>query len=72
MAYFVPTRSVPFGAISVHRVVAALYALPEAVDAWLKARETDKVLRQLTDRELDDIGLTRGMIEDAAHSMSAR
>lgn len=35
-----------------------------SVQKWLDARETRKVLGSLTDRELEDIGLVRGEIED--------
>ena len=35
-----------------------------AIFAWNDARVTRKALSKLTDRELDDIGLCRGDIED--------
>lgn len=35
-----------------------------AIVAWNDARVTRKALSKLTDRELDDIGLCRGDIED--------
>ena len=35
--------------------------------AWNDARVTRKALNSLTDRELDDIGLVRGDIEDVAN-----
>nr|WP_246107319.1 DUF1127 domain-containing protein [Puniceibacterium confluentis] len=37
-----------------------------AVAAWNDARVTRKSLSRLTDRELDDIGLTRSDIESVA------
>ena len=37
-----------------------------AVTAWNDARITKNALGRLTDRELDDIGLTRGDIEQVA------
>lgn len=37
-----------------------------AIAVWNDARVTRKALSQLTDRELDDIGLIRGDIEDVA------
>lgn len=48
-----------FGARLTHLVPAALARLA----AWNEARITRKALSQLTDRELDDIGLCRGDIE---------
>ncbi|UYV36317.1 DUF1127 domain-containing protein [Rhodobacteraceae bacterium D3-12] len=38
-----------------------------SVIAWNDARVTRNVLSQLSDRELEDIGLCRGDIEDLAH-----
>ncbi len=37
-----------------------------AMLAWNDARVTRKALSQLTDRELDDIGLCRGDVDDIA------
>ena len=37
-----------------------------ALTAWNEARVTKNALARLTDRELDDIGLTRGDIEQVA------
>ena len=37
-----------------------------AVAAWNDARQTRNELAKLTDRELDDIGLTRGDIDRVA------
>ncbi|MTH77650.1 DUF1127 domain-containing protein [Paracoccus aestuariivivens] len=39
-----------------------------AVAAWNDARVTKNALSRLSDRELDDIGLTRGDIERVAHA----
>lgn len=36
-----------------------------AITAWNETRVTRNALNRLTDRELDDIGLTRGDIERA-------
>lgn len=36
------------------------------IAAWNDARVTRKALSTLTDRELDDLGLTRGDIDDIA------
>ena len=42
---------------------AGLFKVAGAVAAWNDARLTRKTLSQLSDRELDDIGLTRGDID---------
>lgn len=36
------------------------------VQGWIDARATRKALHRLSDRELDDIGLTRGDIDRVA------
>ncbi len=44
-------------------VFGGLYKLIASFSAWNDARITRKALSQLSDRELDDIGLCRGDIE---------
>lgn len=46
-----------------NRVFASAYSVIGAVVAWNDARVTRNALNHLTDRELDDIGLTRGDID---------
>ncbi len=54
----------PLGAgISAVGVLATIVA---AVSAWNDARITRKSLSRLSDRELDDLGLVRGDIEEIA------
>lgn len=48
------------------RLSYALSRGTAAVVRWNEARKTREALYELTDRELDDIGLTRGMIDDVA------
>lgn len=43
-----------------------------SVSAWNDARVTRKALANLTDRELDDIGLIRGDIEAVIYSQPIR
>lgn len=45
-------------------IVAAIATLFENVSAWNDARMTRNALSRLTDRELDDIGLSRADIEN--------
>ncbi|MEO0911506.1 MAG: DUF1127 domain-containing protein [Pseudomonadota bacterium] len=70
MAMIESPRTAPFGAISVYRAVSAVDALYTAFRNWAIARQTEKTLRALTDRELDDIGLSRGTIGDLADAMA--
>lgn len=64
MAVFESPTTAPFGAISVYRVVNFFDGMIDAYRQWSMARETDRALRTLSDSELADIGLNRGMIED--------
>ena len=41
----------------------ALAKVAAAITAWVDARATRKALSQLSDRELDDIGLSRSDID---------
>jgi uncharacterized protein YjiS (DUF1127 family) len=45
------------------RAATVFTRIAEAVTAWNDARVTRKALAQLSDRELDDIGLCRGDID---------
>ena len=54
----------PFGAITVHRVVTALWGVVDTLRAWNDTRRTIVALRGLTAAQLDDIGLTLGDVEN--------
>lgn len=47
-------------------IASAVHHLIAAVINWNDARVTRKALSRLTDRELNDIGLVRGDIDDVA------
>lgn len=49
------------------RIFNAFTSVINAMTLWNDARATRNALSRLTDRELDDIGLTRGDIEWVAH-----
>lgn len=66
MAAFETTRTAPFGAIATYTVVRFFSNVATDVIAWNDARVTRNALGKLSDRELDDIGLTRGDIADIA------
>lgn len=63
MAAIQTTRPAPFGAIATYRAVTFVSAIASAVQGWNDARVTRKALSKLSDRELDDIGLCRGDVE---------
>jgi uncharacterized protein YjiS (DUF1127 family) len=60
----------PLGAgFGASRILADLVG---RIAAWNDARVTRKSLSALTDRELDDLGLVRGDIEDIARGTFTR
>ncbi|HUF87864.1 MAG TPA: DUF1127 domain-containing protein [Thermohalobaculum sp.] len=67
MAHIVATTAVPFGALTVHRIVTAALNAAAAFRRWNETRRTVAELRQLSPRQLDDIGLTQADIERMAN-----
>jgi len=63
MAAFETTRTAPFGAIATYRVIQFVSTLFADLAAWNDVRRTRNALGKLSDRELDDIGLCRGDID---------
>lgn len=63
MAAYETSRAAPFGAISTYRAIQFVSNVFAELSAWNDARVTRKVLGNLSDRELEDIGLCRGDIE---------
>ena len=63
MATYETSRTAPFGAITVFRMVQSVGYVGAAFQAWNSARITRNALSKLSNRELDDIGLCRGDIE---------
>lgn len=64
MALASNTRPAPFGAITIHSLTSKFEAAWSALVAWNIARKTRAELSKLSDRDLADIGLHRGAIED--------
>ncbi len=60
------TQAQPFAGTSV-RTGSLFTAIVKAVSDWNDSRVTRNSLNALSDRELDDIGLTRGDIDFVAH-----
>ena len=63
MATFETIRPAPFGAETVYRFVSFMDSKRTALAEWNNARITRNALSRLSDRELADIGLTRGDVE---------
>ena len=59
MAYTTATAA-PLGAVSTYRIVTAILSLKAAVLHWNESRATRKSLSELSDAQLEDIGLSRG------------
>lgn len=68
MAAFDASRAAYTSVSFVGRLGETAYRVFAAVAEWNDARVTRNSLNKLTDRELDDIGLVRGDIEDVAVS----
>jgi uncharacterized protein YjiS (DUF1127 family) len=61
MAYTTASAA-PLGAVTTYRIVTAFTAAKEAILAWNESRVTRKALSELSDAQLEDIGLSRGDI----------
>lgn len=53
-------------------MVDAYMKLIRYIDRRISIRSTIKELNRLSDRELDDMGICRGMIDDIAHGVRFR
>lgn len=56
-------HTAPFGAVATPRMPSLVASLVSILSGWNDARVTRSALGKLTDRELDDIGLTRSDID---------
>lgn len=68
MAAFDTTRTTYGSSRAAYRIAVFVTDVADAIIAWNDTRVTRKALSALTDRELDDIGLTRGDIDVVSHS----
>ena len=66
---YIRTAVAPFGAITIHRIVTTLWGVVATLRAWNDTRRTVAALRKLSANQLDDIGLTRGDIEEFAEAV---
>jgi uncharacterized protein YjiS (DUF1127 family) len=72
MAIFDTTRTTYGSATAASRFFSVYNAIVASIVAWNDARVTRNALSALTDRELEDIGLTRGEIEKVANVSETR
>ena len=70
MSVFESNRSVPLGAVSAFRLTSLVEQVFASVRAWYLARETARVLEDLSNRELDDIGISRADIPTVAEQLA--
>ncbi|ASM73009.1 MULTISPECIES: DUF1127 domain-containing protein [Roseobacteraceae] len=66
MSAFDTTRTTYGSAIVAGRITRTIFNVIASVMAWNDARVTRKALSALSDRELQDIGLSRGDIDAAS------
>lgn len=52
---------------AINRISAVVRGVSTRLTDWHRARKTRNALHQLSDRELDDIGVSRGDIDHLAH-----
>jgi uncharacterized protein YjiS (DUF1127 family) len=64
MANIITTAAAPFGAITIHRIVTAVASVAGNLRTWNETRRTINALRNLSQAQLDDIGLTRAQVEE--------
>ncbi|MEL7349159.1 MAG: DUF1127 domain-containing protein [Pseudomonadota bacterium] len=64
MTHLTQTQRLPLGAITVHGLVDRFYAIAEQLRGAYAQYRTVRTLERLSPRQLDDIGLTRGDVED--------
>ena len=72
MAAFDIVRPAHIGSGALAGLVAQVTALVGKISEWNDARVTRNALSKLSDRELEDIGLVRGDIENICGSNSRR
>lgn len=65
-------RAAPLGSVTAFRLVAAFERAIDAFAAWRSARATEKLLLELSDKQLADIGLHRGEIPALAADLARR
>lgn len=72
MSIDLSTRAIPLGAVSTLRLVSFVERAIDGFAAWRSARATAEALNELSDKQLADIGLSRGEIVEVAETLAAR
>lgn len=62
MATYATSNAAPFGAITLFHIMQYFSGKAAAFSQWNDGRVTRKTLSRLSDRDIADIGLTRGAI----------
>lgn len=62
----IENHAVPFGAVTVHRIVSGAGNLVERFQRWQEVRRTVRILSRLDNEQLEDLGLNRADIEEFA------
>jgi uncharacterized protein YjiS (DUF1127 family) len=70
--YIEPSRPVPFGAVFTVNVVNFVDATISNLMAWKAARKTENALRNLSNRQLEDIGMCRADIKFTSLNVATR
>lgn len=65
-------NAAPMGAVTAFRVVTLFERAVDGFTAWRRARATAKLLADLSDKQLADIGVVRGQITDVADALAGR
>jgi uncharacterized protein YjiS (DUF1127 family) len=63
-------RAAPLGSTTIFHLVARVERLFAVTAAWRNARATERELLQLSDAQLEDVGLFRGQIADIADALA--
>jgi uncharacterized protein YjiS (DUF1127 family) len=66
------SNAAPMGAITAFRVVTLFERAADAFAAWRRSRTTAKMLSDLSDKQLADIGLLRGQITEVSDALAGR
>lgn len=71
MAVFETTKAAPLSSIATFRIVNLIDNALQSLRNWYTARATSTTLAKLSDAQLRDIGLDRGLINDVSRRLVA-
>lgn len=72
MSVTTATNSVPFGAITIYRMINKVESTAARFGQWNAERKTIKELSALTPSQLEDIGIAPGEISNVVVGLSVR